>query len=62
MLNSLRSQVGLLAAMQALVLTNNVTLIAVTGVAPTALVSVPKKDRRGWVVLYSPDTQLSFNL
>jgi MFS family permease len=33
MLNSLRSQVGLLAAMQALVLTNNVTLIAVTGLA-----------------------------
>lgn len=33
MLNSLRSQVGLLAAMQALVLTNNVTLVAITGLA-----------------------------
>ena len=33
MLNSLKSQVGLLAAMQALVLTNNVTLVAITGLA-----------------------------
>jgi len=33
MLKSLRAQVGLLAAMQALVLTNNVTLVAITGLA-----------------------------
>ncbi|HPU51387.1 MAG TPA: MFS transporter [Burkholderiaceae bacterium] len=33
MLNSLKSQVGLLASMQALVLTNNVTLVAITGLA-----------------------------
>ena len=33
MLRSLRAQVGLLATMQALVLTNNVTLVAITGLA-----------------------------
>jgi MFS family permease len=33
MLESLRAQVGLLATMQALVLTNNVTLVAITGLA-----------------------------
>jgi len=33
MLQSLRAQVGLLATMQALVLTNNVTLVAITGLA-----------------------------
>lgn len=33
MLSSLRAQIGLLATMQALVLTNNVTLVAVTGLA-----------------------------
>lgn len=39
-----------------------VTLIAITDVAPTAPIPVPKKDRRGWVVLYAPETQLSWDV
>lgn len=39
-----------------------VTLIAITDVTPTAQIPVPKRDRRGWVVLAAPDTQLSWDL
>lgn len=39
-----------------------VTLVAVTDVAPTAPIPVPKRDRRGWVVLAAPQRQLSWDL
>ena len=41
MIDSLRFQVGLIALLQALLLTNNVTLIAINGLAGAALAADP---------------------
>lgn len=38
------------------------TLIAITHVVRTDPIAVPKRDRRGWVVLAAPETQLRWNV